>query len=102
MKGPRILDHPTITMNFLGTSGAFAMYGIIKAYADHLEAGGLDEFDHPLDAFEPHVAQAIRDTAQILYTRDATGTTVANDREIRDELRLDCPDYVLILTALLQ
>ena len=89
-------------MNFLGTSGAFTMYGIIKAYADHHGAGGLDEFDHPLGAFEPRAAQAIRDTAHMLYTRDATGTTVANDREVMDELRLDCPDYVLILSALLQ
>lgn len=89
-------------MNFLGTSGAFAMYNIIKAYAEHLEDGGFEEFNHPLDMFEPRVAQAIRDTAQILYTRDATGTAISDDQEIKDELTLDCPDYVLILSALLE
>lgn len=90
---------PPTTMNFLGNTGTFALYATLKTYADYLEEGGLEEFDASLaDKFPRIERAAILMTAYAIYHRKS-GT---DDLEILEELRTDCPDYVIIVSCFLR
>jgi hypothetical protein len=85
-------------MNFLGSTGTFALYAAIKNYATYLEDGGLEEFDPSLVSKFPTTDRcAVHMTAHALYHRE----TGVEDREILEELRTDCPDYVILLSQFL-
>ena len=98
MSVSRLHSHTPTTMNFLGNTGTFALYATIKNYADYLEDGGLEEFDPSLaDKFPLIERSAVHMTAYALYHRK----TGVEDLEILEELRTDCPDYVIILSRFL-
>ena len=87
-------------MEFLGTDGLFALYNYIRGYADDLENGHFYQVNsEKLFKRFGYNSIALVETANALYTRRSYGCL---DQEVLEELRLDCPDYTLILGRFLE